>query len=247
MQRERTLLMTGMFLTSLVGGAIGGILVDSQVLVAGTAQLATVTTTQVNVVDADNRLRAVLSGQDERNMASLAFYDPDGQVRAIVGLDANGVPLVNLLNRTGENRLRASVLGEDAVVVVGSDATRSGTFGVLGGVPVLSLDDGRQSRVRVQVNQDGSSSLGLFDGRGAQSVVVSVDAATGLPLMSFHEEGSTRLALGVLEQAAVLNLYDAEQPRLVIGVAQDGHPSMSFLGENGQVVQELPLAEFLRP
>ena len=247
MHCERTLLMAGMFLTSLIGGVIGGILVDSPVLVAGTAQPAVVTTTQVNIIDAENQLRAVLSGQDERRMASLSFYDPDGQVRAVVGLDANGVPLLRLLNRAGENRLAASVMGEDAVVVVGSDVARSGTFGVLGGIPVVSLDDAGQSRARIQVNQDGSSSFGLFDDRGAQSVVVSVDAATGLPLMSFHEEGRTRIALGVLEQSAVLNMYDAAQTRLVIGVAQDGHPSVSFLDEDRQIVQELPLVQFLRP
>ena len=243
---NRILLIASLCFASLVGGAVGGILVDSQVIAARTQPLAAVTTTQVNIVDADSRLRAVLSGQDERSMASLSFYDPDGQVRAIVGLDASGVPLVHLLSPAGDNRLTASVVGDDAVIVVGSERARSGVLGVVGGVPVLSLDDVGQSRARVQVNQDGSSSLGFFDDRGAQSLVMTVDAA-GAPLMTLHDEGATRLALGVQEQAAVLNMFDSIQPRLVIGVARNGRPSVSFLDESRQIIQELPSAEFLRP
>ena len=126
-----------MFLTSLVGGVVGGMLTDTHVLVARTQELAAVTTTQLNVVDGDRQLRAVLSGQDEQSMTSLSFYDPGGQ-------------------------------------------------------------------------------------------------------------GRTRVALGVREQSAVLNMSDSAQARLVIGVAQNGRPSISFLGENRQIIQELPLAQFLR-
>ena len=59
--------------------------------------------------------------------------------------------------------------------------------------------------------------------------------------MTLHDEGQLRAAFGVLEQAAVLNMTDTQQVRLVIGVAQDGRPSVTFLSENGQLVQELPL------
>ena len=162
----------------------------------GTQPLAAVTTTQVNIVDASNRLRAVLSGQDERSMASLSFYDPDGQVCAIVDLDATACPLFICLAPQETTDLRHRLLGDDGIVMVGSDATRSGALGIVGGVPVLTLDNVGQSRARVQVNQHGSSSLGFFDDHGAQRLVMTVDASSA-PFMTLHDEGMTRLALGV--------------------------------------------------
>ena len=53
--------------------------------------------------------------------------------------------------------------------------------------------------------------------------------------MTLHEQGQLRAAFGVQEQTALLNLADTQGVRLVIGVAQDGNPSVSFLSENGQL------------
>ena len=49
-----------------------------------------------------------------------------------------------------------------------------------------------------------------------------------------------RLTLGVVQQAVVVNFSDASQTRLVMGVADNGRPSITFLNADGEVVQELP-------
>lgn len=225
---------------SILGGVCGGALVASSVATVGAQGPQVVTTTQVNLVDADGQLRAILAGRDERRMASLSFYDAAGQVRSLIGIDENGTPLVRLLDPAGQSRVSAVVQDGDALVIVGDEASRSGVFGAVGDSPLLSLFDAGRSRTRLQLAESGSPSLRMFDADGRQSLAMTVDASEA-PLMTFHEEGQLRAAFGVREQAAVLNLTDARQVRLVIGVAQDGRPSISFLGEDGQLVQELPL------
>ena len=233
-------LNAGMLLTSFLGGVFGGALFDSSVLALRAQGPAVVTTPQINLVDSDGRLRAVLAARDERRMAALSFYDTAGQVRGLIGIDENGAPLVRLLDQTGQSRLSAVVQGDDALVIVGDEAARSGVFGSVGGLPLLSLFDAGQSRTRLQLAQDGSPSLSLFDNGGRQSIAMTVDASQA-PLMTLHEQGRVRAAFGIREQTAVLNLADAQRMRLVIGVAENGRPSISFLDENGQRVQELPL------
>jgi len=240
MRFQNTLLVAGVLVASLCGGVLGGLMVTAPVLAERVQSPAPVTASQVNVVDPEGRLRAVLSGRDEQRMASLSLYDATGQARAVVGVDDSGTPLLRLFDSAGQGRLSAVVQGDDALVVVGDERAVSGVYGSLGGMPLLSFTHAGQSRVRLQLGPDGSPTFGLFGPDGEQSVALTVDAA-GAPLMTLHEEGRVRAALGVQAQTAVLNLADAGQARLVIGVAENGRPSISFLDEDGRVVQELPL------
>lgn len=240
MRFQRTSLFVAVMFTSLLGGLCGGALVASSVVAVGAQGAQVVTATQVNVVDREGRLRAVLAGQDERRMTSLSFYDGAGQVRGIIGIDENEMPLVRLFDETGQSRLSAFVRDGDGLVIAGDEAAESGVFGTAGGSPLLSLFEAGRSRARLQVAPDGSPSLRLFDADGQQSIGMTVGASNA-PLVTLHDQGQLRAAFGVQEQAAVLNMADTQQVRLVIGVAQDGHPSVSFLSESGQLVQELPL------
>ena len=235
MKHEKAWMMGGMLLASLCGGALTS-LFGSHVDAQGSQ---VVTTTQLNLVDAGGNLRGVLSAEDERGMTSLAFYDASGQVRGTFGVEASGAPVLRFENGAGVEHLVARVSNADTVFVVGDDQQRHGVFASVSGTPVLSLADGGQSRAQLQLGAEGEPSLVLFGRQGRRSVAVTVDRSDA-PVVTLYEQGSPRATLGVVQQAAVINLSDGGQTRLVIGVADSGQPSISFLNENGDFVQTLP-------
>ena len=86
-----------------------------------------------------------------------------------------------------------------------------------------------------------SNLLGQFDNEGQRSVTMETDTL-GSPFITLYEEGRSRTTMGVTQRAAVINMSDAQRPRLVLGVAEDGAASVSFLDENGEVEAQLPAA-----
>jgi len=237
---HRTLLFGALIFASFLGGIVGQLVITSPVVTLRAQQPQVITASQVNLVDTQGRLRAVLAGQDERRMASLSFYDSAGQLRSFIGIDENDTPLVRLLDGSGQSRLTALVQGSDGLVVVGDERNQSGVLGAVGGSPFVSLFEAGRSRARLQLTETGSPSFGLFDSDGRQSLAMTVDSSEA-PLLTLHEQGRVRAVFGVREQTAVLNMADAEQMRLIIGVAEDGNPSISFLSETGEIIQALPL------
>ena len=136
MMLRRMLPVIGMMLLSLVGGVLGGALTETWVAgrvsaaeVAGVQASEVVTTRQINLVDASGALRAILSARDERGMASLAFYDFEGQVRSVVGLENTGRPFLRFLTSDGRRRLQATLENDDALVIAGDESDRAGMFG----------------------------------------------------------------------------------------------------------------------
>ncbi len=71
MLRQRGWMIGAMLLASLVGGAASNLFLTARLGAQGTD---VVTASQVNIVDREGRLRAVLAAEDEREMTSLAFY-----------------------------------------------------------------------------------------------------------------------------------------------------------------------------
>ncbi len=236
MQYQKTLVMAGLAAASMLGGAVGGMLVGGAVAAQG-AQV--VTATQVNLVDSSGQLRAVLAGRDERGMASLSFYDEAGQVRGILGIEDGGTPVLRLLTAQGQSRVQAFVENEDGFVVVGDEAGNSALLGAVGDTPMLSLGDGQRVRVRMQLGPDGTPAIGLFDDEARRSMTLETDNV-GAPFITLYEAGRPRTTIGITQQTAVLNMSDAQGTRLVMGVAENGRPSISFLNENGEVIQEFP-------
>ena len=228
----------GTVVAGLAAGLVGGLaamLLTSDVQ----AQADVVTARQVNLVDDSGLLRGVLSGRDERGLASLAFYDSQGQVRGVFGAQDDGTPVLRLLDTGGQHRLVAEVQGESALLVVGLRGGRNGMLASVGDTPVLSLADRGRSRVQMQLAADGAPSLDLLTSQGQPGARVIVDSSDA-PVVTLYEAGTSRVALAVIQESAVLNFSDPTRQRLVVGVAPNGRPSMSFLNENGEVVQGLP-------
>jgi hypothetical protein len=236
MQYQKTFVMAGLVGASMLGGAVGGVLVGGTA-VAQDARV--VTATQVNLVDSSGQLRAVLSARDEQRMASISFYDVAGQVRGVMGIDENGTPAIRLMNAEGQRRLQAFLENEDVFVIAGDETGQSALFGTVGEAPMLNLSDGQRVRARLQLSPDGAAALGLFDPEGQRSVTMETDTL-GSPFITLYEEGQSRTTMGVTQGAAVLNMSDGQRPRLVLGVAENGLASVSFLDENGDVEEVLP-------
>jgi hypothetical protein len=226
----------GMLLASLVGGAVGGMLMDARV---GAQGAGVVTTTQVNIVDASGQLRATLTGRDERAMAAVAFYDPAGRVRAIFGLDETGSPIMRMMTDAGESRLVATVQRDDALLVAGDQDASAALVGSVEGRPVVSLGEGNRARLRLQLDAGGAPFLGMYDSQGQQAASMVVDSADS-SFVTLYERGRARATLGVTQGTSLINLSDAEQPRFVAGVADNGRPSLTFLDLDGDVLQSFP-------
>jgi hypothetical protein len=228
----------GTVLAGLAAGLVGGL--AASLLTSGVqAQADVVTARQLNLVDDTGRLRGVLSGRDERGLASVAFYDPQGQVRGVLGAQEDGTPVLWLLDAGGQRRLVAEVQGDDALLIVGEPDGRNGMLASLGGNPVFSLSDAGRSRLQMQLAGDGAPSLALSTSQGQRGAGMVVDSSDA-PVVTLYEGGTPRVALAVIQQAAVLNFSDPASQRLVVGVASNGRPSISFLNEKGEVAQELP-------
>ncbi len=229
--------VVGMIAASLVGGAVVNLLMMGGVEAQGVAEV--VTTTQLNLVDTAGRLRGTLSGSDERGLASLAFYDDQGRVRGVFGVDPGGTPVVELLDAQGQRRVLVTTEGDEPLVVLGLENEGQGLFGVIQGAPMLTLGDGTQSRALLHLNAEGHPRLALTDGVGQQTAALHV-GNDDMPQLTLSAAGRPRAVFGVVNDATVLNLADARQPRLAFGVAADGWPSVNFIDENGAIVSQLP-------
>ena len=197
------------------------------------------TATQVNLVDGSGRLRGVLAASDERGLASIAWYDDAGQVRSLSGIEQDGTPVVQLFDAAGQPRLAASVDGETAMIVAGARGEGQGYFGAIGGAPLVTLSDGERNRLQLLLGAGGQPRALLTDGAGRQSIGLSV-GSDGMPQVGLAAAGQLRALLTVAQNAVVLNLRDAERSRLVLGVADNGRPSVNFLGSDGELVEEVP-------
>lgn len=247
MMDEKTKTAGMLLAAAFCGGALASLLLGRPVDAQPPQAL---TTSQVNLVDSGGSLRGILSAADERGQPSLAFHDADGRVRGRFGVERSGAPAIDLWNAAGERRLSVRVAGDDALLVVGGDEPAQGdrddgsgarrvVFGSAAGTPVLGFADGRRSRMQLRLGEGGAPSLVLFGRDGSRRAAVTV-GSDDTPLMTLYDAGRPRVTLGVVQQAAVLDMSGAAESRLVVGVAGNGRPSVTFVDEAGQVVGELP-------
>ena len=232
----RRLLVVAMVGASFLGGMVGSLLTAGRVSAQGPD---VVTTTQVNLVDEAGNLRGILAGSDEGGRASLALFDAAGMARSLLAVQADGTPLLQLQGAGGETRLLATVQGEDTILMVGEEGTAQGVLGNVQGRPILSLSDGGRSRLQLHLSPEGLPRLALSDGAGNEGASLSV-GSDDQPELRLTTEGRQRALLTVAQGATVLNLSGADGIRMVVGVAPDGNPSVTFLDAAGEVTARLP-------
>ncbi len=236
MQGQRRWLVAAMLAASMVGGAASNLLLTARL---GAQGAEVVTASQVNIVDSGGRLRAVLAAEDERGLASLAFYGPDGAVRAVVGAEPDGTPVLRFSNPAGVVRLSASVRDDEPVITVGDEAARSVLIAAFGGTPMFGLSDRGRTRLQLNLGAQGEPQLSLFNSGGQRGagLVVGADDAPFLSL--FDAAGAQRLTMGTVQGSTVVNLGDGTRPRLVLGVAGNGRASVGFYDTEGALERDV--------
>lgn len=234
--RRQGWLVAAMLAASLVGGAVSSALLTARL---GAQGAGVVTASQVNIVDGAGRLRAILSGDDERGMASLAFYAPDGAFRGLVGIDADGHPVLRFTDPGGATRVLARVGQEDGLVTVGDEAARHALVGAQAGTPFLALSDGRRIPMQLTLGDRGQPRVNLFNRRGQPGIGMVVGADDAPFLTVFDPGGSQRLALGTVQGSTVVNLTDGARARLVLGVADNGRATVDFYDAEGGLERQV--------
>lgn len=234
--RRQGWLVGAMLAASLVGGAMSNALLTARL---GAQGAGVVTASQVNIVDGAGRLRAILSGDDERGMASLAFYAPDGAFRGLVGIDADGHPVLRFMDQGGATRILARVGREDGMVTVGDETARHALVGSQAGTPFLALSDGRRIPMQLTLGTQGQPRVNLFNRRGQPGIGMIVGADDAPFLSVFDPGGAQRVTLGTVQGATVVNLGDGTRTRMVLGVAENGRASVAFYDDEGGMEREI--------
>lgn len=217
-------------------GALGGAW-SSQRASAQTPP-AVLTATQVNIVDGQGRLKAVLAGEDERGATSLSLYDPGGQLRMRLSTDGAGLPLIQMFTVQGAASVTiAQPGGMDGSIVVGDLDGPRATVATGQGAPIVALSGRGATPLLLQLQDETWPAVMLS---AAQSQVRLQVGPDGAPAMTIFRNGRARATIGVVENASFINLSDDARPRLVAGVAENGRPSVNFLDEAGRLVRELP-------
>ena len=234
--RRQGWLVAAMLAASMIGGAASNALLTARL---GAQGAGVVTASQVNIVDGAGRLRAILSGDDERGMASLAFYAPDGSYRGLVGIDADGHPVLRFTDPDGATRILARVGREDGMVTVGDERERHALIGTQAGTPFFGLSDGRRIPMQLTLGDRGQPRATLYNSRGQPGVGMSVGADDASFLTVFDPAGAQRLALGTVQGAALVNLTDGSRARLVLGVADNGRATVDFYGGEGRLERQV--------
>ena len=234
--RRQGWLVGAMLAASLVGGAVSNALLTARL---GAQGAGVVTASQVNIVDGAGRLRAILSGDDERGMASLAFYGPGGAFRGLVGIDADGHPVLRFTDPNGAARILARVGQEDGLFTVGDEAARHALIGSQAGTPFVALSDGRRLPMQLTLGDQGQPRVNLFNRRGQPGIGMVVGADDAPFLTVFDPGGSQRLALGTVQGSTVVNLTDGARARLVLGVADNGRATVDFYDEEGGLERQV--------
>ena len=237
MAKERVWMMGCMVVASFVGGIAANLFLTTRVDAQGAPQV--LTTSQLNLVDQSGRLRGILAGTDERGLSSLTFYDETGQMRGVFGIEPDGTPVSRLLDASGQTRLLTTLQGEDAFVVVGADRETQGMFGSIQGNPMVTFGDGARSRMQLHLTPEGFPRMAMADTSGSEAVSLTV-GSDDMPQVTLSAGGRPRTIMTVAQNATLLNLFDESRTRLVVGVAENGLPSVSFFDENGAPYSQLP-------
>ena len=236
MLQERGWLTIVVILSSLAGGATSSLLFTT---VLGAQGGDVVTASQVNILDRDGRLRAVLSGDDERGQTSLAFYGPNGTLRGVIGSELDGTPVLQFNNTGGVARLSAAVRQDEPAITIGNEAARSVLLASIGGTPIVGVADRGRTRLQITLGPQAEPLLSLLGSNGQPAAALSVGLDDAPFLSLFDPMGVERLLMGAVAGATVVNLGDGIRPRLVLGVAETGRPSVGFYGDDGALRSEL--------
>ena len=238
MSHERMSFAAATMLAAFLGGGVASVLFSDAVGAQPISDI--VTTEQVNLVNRSGQLRGILSGEDATGRASMALLDASGQPRAILAVGRDGAPTLQMYDVSQSLRLRLTLQDDAPAIVVNDEDGQQAILGTLNGFPALTFADGDQPRAELAVGDGGLPRLQLLGPTGQPQLSVAV-GDLGEPLVTLRDqEGRSRAAFGLIQDAAVINLSDHSATRIVLGINTDGRASLGFLDETGAVEHQVP-------
>lgn len=238
MSHERMSLAAAMTAAAFLGGGAASLLFSDAVRAQPIADV--VTTSQLNLVSQSGELRAILSGEDGAGRASMILVDETGRQRVVLAVTRDGDPTLQMYDESQELRLHLSLQDNAPVIVLEDDDDQRAILGTLNGTPALTLADGAQPRAQLAIGDGGLPRLQMLGPTGQPQLSVAV-GTQGEPLVTLRDqEGRSRAAFGLVQDAAVINLSDRLATRIVMGVNTDGTASVGFLDETGTVQHSVP-------
>jgi len=109
--------------------------------------------------DKAGKVRAAL-GENVDGEWGLTLYAADGKPRAVLQLDENGEPQLDL--RAATSPVRTTLDANTGLGLVGPEGTRRAVFGMDAGEPAMALAD-KQGRPRLTLRADDAASVSLYD------------------------------------------------------------------------------------
>ena len=109
--------------------------------------------------DKSGKVRAAL-GENADGEWGLTLYAADGKPRALLQLDDNGEPQLDL--RAATSPVRTTLDANSGLGMIGPEGTRRAMFGMNAGEPALDFAD-KQGRPRLALRADEAASVSLYD------------------------------------------------------------------------------------
>lgn len=128
------------------------------------------------------------------------------------------------------NEQHARFITAEKIRLVGED----------GSPGIFLLDRDGETRITLSLSQNGSPGMFLSDRKGKSRVGLSLQ--NGNPFLRFSDQmGESRVSLSLHDGSSLLTFLDKSgDPRFIVGLSQDGSPSLIFHDKDSRVIWSAP-------
>lgn len=165
----------------------------------------------------------------------LVLRDPDGQMRAWLGI-AEGGPRLIFFDQQGQQRLGVGMTrqGEPALGIFDVGQNERAVFGVIEGWPGLVMRDPQGKKRAALFARDDWSSLFFYDRREIKRSGIGLYGEAAAVNLS-DDRGKDRAGLSTDRTGSSLSFFDrGGQKRLGLGILREDEPALGYFNHEGR-------------